>query len=133
MSPSAAGAQATTNTVAASHSAHAFCFTSGGLNPGASALGGIGFQAPVAHALAIGGGVLVREGALPDLLEIGGQLQLVRVADGERAQLAAGVLLLYLAARLLRLVVLDQDCLLVHRAAHDFGLHQVSIVVKIIR
>src|SRR4051812_33679110 len=90
----------------------------------------IDLEAPVADALAIGGGELVDQGAAPDLLQIGGELELVQVADAEAAGLAPGVglhLVLDLLARLARLVVGDQDRLLVQRAAADLVPHHVGV------
>src|SRR5438552_2427540 len=72
----------------------------------------VGFEAPVANARVIGGGEVVDDGALPYLLQIGRELEPVRVAHGEAADLAPDEVLhlvLDLPASLPRLVVSDQD------------------------
>src|SRR5678815_89880 len=85
-----------------------------------NASGRVCHEREVARALAVDGGEFVDEGALPDRLQVAGELQLVNVALVEGPHLARDDrlhLVLDRRARLLGLVVGDEDRLLVHRTA----------------
>src|SRR5688572_21149462 len=101
-----------------------------------SLLGRVGLEAPVANTRAIRRGVLIDQRALPDCLQVRRQPELVYLARAEAAELASDPalhLVLDFRARQQRLVVSNQQELLVERAALDLIAHHIGVVVQIIR